>query len=161
MVWNCMSRTRRFSVQVLFIHQPCTATWRRPLYLWKYPTTKHTSTTVKQLSGALQYWQWHSLSLHWIHLLDWEDTIEGNPWLELFYPFIAVKNIYLSEDLAPGIASTLQELGGTMAEVLPSLQNIFVKGLEPSGPFQENVGQFIAVWQLSNHPITISVWDKF
>jgi len=89
----------------------------------------------------------------------WEnDAIENNLWLlwlELLLPFPMVKNLYLSKHFAPGIAAFLQEIVGT--EVLPSLQNIFVEGLEPSGPFQESIGQFVATRELSGHPITISV----
>jgi len=62
--------------------------------------------------------------------------------LELLLPFPAVKNLYLSKDFAPGIVAALQEIVGT--EVLPSLQNILVDGLEPSGPFQESIEQFVA-----------------
>ena len=92
----------------------------------------------------------------------WEDdAIENTLWLQLLLPFTAVKNLYLSKEFAPGIAAALQELvGGRIMEVLPSLQNIFVEGLEPSGPFQENIGQFVAARQLSDHRITISVWSK-
>jgi hypothetical protein len=90
------------------------------------------------------------------------DAIENTLWLQLFLPFTAVKNLYLSEEFAPGIAATLQELvGGRVTEVLPSLENIFVKGLEPSGPFQKNIGQFVAARQISGHPIAISVWDEW
>jgi len=85
------------------------------------------------------------------------DSIENNLWLELLLPFPAVKDLYLSKDFAPGIAAALQEMVGT--EVLPSLQNIFVEGLEPSRPFQESIGQFVAARELSGHSITISVWD--
>jgi len=84
------------------------------------------------------------------------DAIENTLWLELLLPFPAVKNLYLSKDFAPGIAAALQEIVGT--EVLPSLQNIFVHRLEPSGPFQENIRQFVAARELSGHPITISKW---
>ena len=85
------------------------------------------------------------------------DAIENTLWLELLLPFPTVKNLCLSKDFAPGIAAALQEIVGT--EVLPSLQNIFVEELEPSGPFQENIRQFVTVRQLSGHSITISVWD--
>jgi hypothetical protein len=44
--------------------------------------------------------------------------------------------------------------------VLPSLQNIFLARFEPSGPFQEAIGQFVAARQLSNHPFAISVWHE-
>jgi hypothetical protein len=90
-----------------------------------------------------------------------DDAIESTLWLQLLFPFTVVKNLYLSKDFAPGIAAALQELvGDGITEVLPGLQNIFVEGLEPSGPFQENIGQFVAGRQLSEHPIAISVWDK-
>jgi hypothetical protein len=90
-----------------------------------------------------------------------DDAIENTLWLQLLRPFTAVKNLYLSKEFAPGIAAGLHELvGGNITEVLPSLQNIFVEGLEPSGPFQENIGQFVAARQLSGHPIAISVWVK-
>ncbi len=85
------------------------------------------------------------------------DAIENTLWLELLLPFPAVKNLYLAKDFVPGITAGLQEIVGT--EVLPSLQNIFVEGLEPSGPFQENIGEFVAARELSGHPIAISVWE--
>jgi hypothetical protein len=89
------------------------------------------------------------------------ETIENSLWLQLLLPFPAVKNLYLSKEFAPGIAVALQELvGGRITEVLPSLQNIFVEGLEPSGPLQENIGHFVAARQLSDQPIAISVWNR-
>jgi hypothetical protein len=94
-----------------------------------------------------------------------DDAIENTLWLQLLLPFTAVKNLYLCRAFAPGIAAALKELvGGRITEVLPSLQNIFVENifvehLEPSEPFQKNIGQFLAARQLSDHPITISYWD--
>jgi hypothetical protein len=92
---------------------------------------------------------------------DWEiDAIENTLWLELLLTFIAVKNLYLSKNIALGITDTLQELvwGGRITEVLPSLWNIFLEGLEPSGPFHENIqlGQFVVPQQFSGHPITFA-----
>jgi hypothetical protein len=94
--------------------------------------------------------------------LAWEDyTVENTLWLRLLLPFTAVKNLYLSREFTQGIAAALQELvGDRIMEVLPSLQNIFVEMLEPSGPFQKNIEQFIAARQLSDHPIAISSWSK-
>jgi hypothetical protein len=84
-------------------------------------------------------------------------------WLQLFLPFTAVKNLYISKEFAPDIADALQELVGARitedSEVLPSLQNIFVEGLESWGPIQKNIGQFVATRQLSGHPV-MSIWDK-
>jgi hypothetical protein len=103
--------------------------------------------------------------------LVWEDDdIENTLWLELFLPFTAVKNLYLSKEFAPSIAAALrlqiEELvGGIIAGALPSLQDIFMEApdMEAPGPWwepQENIEQFIAARQLSGHPITISGWDK-
>ena len=89
-----------------------------------------------------------------------DDAIENTLWLELLLPFTAVKNLYISNAFAQGIAAALKELvGDRITEVLPSLQNISVEGLERSGPFQEYIGQFTAARRHSSHPITISVWD--
>jgi hypothetical protein len=89
------------------------------------------------------------------------DGIENTLWLELLLSFTAVKNLYLGEEFAPGIAAALQELvGARIAEVLPNLQNIFVKKLEPSGRFQENLGQFVVARRLSDHPVATSVWNE-
>ena len=90
---------------------------------------------------------------------DWKDDIENRQWLELFRPFIAVKNLYLSENFASRIAPALQELvEGRTTDVLPTLQNIFLKGLESSGSVQESIGQFVATRRVANHPIGISPW---
>ena len=94
--------------------------------------------------------------------LDWQNrAIENTLWVQLLLPFTAVKNLYLCKEFAPGIAAALREpVGARITEVLPSLQNFFVEGLEPSGPFQENIGQFVAARQLSDHPIAISDWHN-
>ena len=89
------------------------------------------------------------------------DLIENALWLELLHLFTAVKNLYLSKEFAPSIAAPLQELiGARIMEVLPSLQNIFVEELKLSGAFEEKTRQFVAMRQLSDYPIAISVWDK-
>ena len=98
---------------------------------------------------------------HRYRRLVWKnDAVENTLWFQLLHPFTAVKNLYLSEEFAPDIAATLQELvGGRIAELLPSLENIFVLGLEPSGPFQEKIGKFVEARQLYSHAIAISDWD--
>ena len=89
------------------------------------------------------------------------DTVDHTLWLELLLPFPAVKDLYLPKECAPGVAAALQELvGGRITEVLPSLQNIFVKGIEPREPFREDIGKFIAARQLSGHPVAIFVWSR-
>jgi hypothetical protein len=96
------------------------------------------------------------------HLCKFEiDAIKNTHWLQLFLPFTAVENLYLSKEFASGVAVALQELvGARITEVLPGLQNIFVEGLRPSGPVQENIEQFVAARRHSDHPIALSNWDK-
>ena len=93
--------------------------------------------------------------------LDWEDAIENSEWLELLLPFTAVKDLYLSKQFTPRIAPALQEFArGGRTEVLPTLQNIFLEGFQPSEPVHEGIEQFISARQLSNGPIAISVWER-
>ncbi len=92
--------------------------------------------------------------------VDWKDDIENTEWLQLLLPFTAVKNLYLSKQFAPCIAPALQEFtGGRMTEVLPTLQNLFLEGFQPSESVQEGIGHFISGRQLTNHTITLSSWD--
>jgi hypothetical protein len=93
--------------------------------------------------------------------LDLKDKIENGLWLELLYLFSAVKNLYVSEEVASPIAPVLQELAvGRTTEVLPALQNIFLEGLDSSGPVEEGIGQFVAARQVAGHPIAISPWTN-
>jgi hypothetical protein len=92
----------------------------------------------------------------------WRENVENTLWLELLYPFMAVKNLYLSKQVAPRIVPALQELVGTRTtEVLPTLQNVFLEGVPSSGPVQEGIGigQFVAARQVTSHPIAISSWS--
>ena len=92
---------------------------------------------------------------------EWQDNIENSLWLELFQPFTAVKNLYLSEEFEPRIIPSLQEVvGERMAEVLPTLQNIFLEGLDSdtSGPVQRAIEQFVARRQASQ-PMAVFHWD--
>jgi len=93
--------------------------------------------------------------------VDWKDDSENTEWLQLLLPFTAVKNLYLLKQFVPRIARALQELtGGLMTEVLPTLQTIFLEGFQPSESVQEGIGHFISARQLTNHPITVSSWDR-
>ncbi|KAH9974505.1 hypothetical protein BJV74DRAFT_184515 [Russula compacta] len=90
----------------------------------------------------------------------WEDDVGNSQWLELFHPFTSVKNLYLSEDVAPLVAPALQQLAEErVTEVLPALQNIYVEGLQPSGPIQEDIGLFVAARQLLNQTVAVVYWD--
>jgi hypothetical protein len=91
----------------------------------------------------------------------WKEDIENTQWLELLYPFTAVKNLFLSEEFARRIVPALQELdGGRMTEVLPALESIFLEGLEPSGPVRKVIEQFVATRQATGHPISVSPWYR-
>jgi hypothetical protein len=90
---------------------------------------------------------------------DWKDNIGNGPWLELLRPFTAMKNLYLSEKIALRIGPALQEhVEGGTTELLPTLENFFLEGLESSGRAQEGIGQFVAAQQVVGHRIAISGW---
>ena len=73
---------------------------------------------------------------------------------------MGVKNLYLHNELVPRIVPTLQELvGGRTTEVLPTLKNIFLKGLHPWTP-HKGIKMFVATRWLTSHPITVSCWEK-
>jgi hypothetical protein len=91
---------------------------------------------------------------------DRQDNIENMLWLELLHPFTSAKNLYLSKGFASRIGPALQELvGGRATVVLPTLQNIFLEGLQPSGTVQEGIQKFVAARQVTSHPIAVSHWD--
>jgi hypothetical protein len=95
------------------------------------------------------------------HGYEWQGVIENTPWLEILRSFTAVKNLYISQPIAPQIVSNLQELvGGEVIEVLPILQNLFIEGLQLSRPIQEGIEQFVAAQQLSGHPVNVSHWNR-
>ena len=91
----------------------------------------------------------------------WQDKLENMPWLELLHVFTSVNNLYVSVEVAPHIILSLHELvGGRTTEVLPVLQNIFLEGLQPSGPVQEGIGKFITTRQVAGFPISVSGWHR-
>ena len=91
----------------------------------------------------------------------WQGDAENTLWLEVLHPFAAVKNLYLCEKIAPRIAPALQELvGARTTEELPALENIFLEGLQPSGPVQDGIEKFLTARQLTSRPIAVSRWDR-
>jgi hypothetical protein len=109
------------------------------------------------------------LYVYGVHFLPshWQDDMEDMQWLEIFRPFTAVKNLYLSDTFAPRIAHTLQELiGGRITEVLPALERIFLESPRVLRDFwetehvKEQIGNFVAARQLSGHPLTVSSWER-
>lgn len=60
----------------------------------------------------------------------WDDVMQDTQWLEVFRPFTAVKDldVYVEDELAIPVARAFGQLTGKRAaEVLPALQNIFLK----------------------------------
>jgi len=94
---------------------------------------------------------------------DREGDIENVEWLDFLRPFTAVKDLYLSKKFGPRIAPALQELtGGRTTGVLPTVENLFLEGFQPPGsdPEIEGIRKFISARQLTNRPVTISVWQR-
>jgi hypothetical protein len=73
---------------------------------------------------------------------DWKDNVENRQWLELLRPFMAVKNLYLSEEFASRIPALQELVEGRTTDVLPALQNIFLAGRSRS--VQETIGRLVA-----------------
>jgi hypothetical protein len=91
-----------------------------------------------------------------------EDDTEPTQFLGLLQKFPAVQGLYVSDRLVPFITHALQKLTDEGAtEVLPELRNLFLEGLgfEPSGPVLELVMPFVAMRQLSGHPVTVHPWE--
>ena len=86
--------------------------------------------------------------------------VETPQWLDLFHPFAGLEDLHIGRGLVLHYALALRELAGErVTEVLPALQNLFIEGLEPSGPIQEALGRFVAARQLSGLPVTVHSWD--
>jgi hypothetical protein len=96
--------------------------------------------------------------------------VEITQWWEVMRLFVAVKNIYLFETIAFHIAYSLQALGGGRSkEVLPALQEIFLRPPEDRLPdasglvdSQGPMEQFVAARQLLGQTISITVsrWQE-
>lgn len=69
-----------------------------------------------------------------------------------------MKNFYISKQVAQRVAPALVDSRTT--EVLPSLENIFLEGLESSEPVQEGIRQFVAARQVTGHPIAVTCWER-
>ena len=72
-----------------------------------------------------------------------------------------MKDLYLSEDFAQGIAPTLGDLSEEIAtEVLPALENVLIEKFWPYGPVDEAFQKFVATRRLSVPHIIVSDWDR-
>lgn len=85
-----------------------------------------------------------------------QDDMEHSQWLELLYPFTTVKHLYLREEVWLHVAIAMRELDGeSITQVLPALQNLSIKGLQPSGPTWDAVESFVSTRQRFGCPIAV------
>jgi F-box-like len=88
--------------------------------------------------------------------LNWEDDMDPSQWLELFHPFIAVRDLCVAKQFVPFVTAALQDLTGERTmEVLPVLNNLSLEGFEAPGPVQQAIKPFVSARQISGHPIFI------
>ena len=92
--------------------------------------------------------------------LCWQDDVENMLWLEFLRPFAAVKNLYICGEFMPRIAPALQELVEGTTEVLPTLENIFLKGFWPLVPLHKGIEKFVAARRHTSRPVAVSRWGR-
>ncbi|KAI0285565.1 hypothetical protein BC826DRAFT_1179044 [Russula brevipes] len=89
------------------------------------------------------------------------ESIEPTLFFELFRPFTATQDLYVSKSLVPLIAAALQQLIGEWAtEVLPELRSLFLAGSVIPGYVQEAIQPFVDARRLSGRPIAIHRWEE-
>ncbi|KAI9443685.1 hypothetical protein F5148DRAFT_789137 [Russula earlei] len=92
-------------------------------------------------------------------LIHWKRDIETTQWLELLAPFTAMKDLRLTPQVASHVGQALEELTGErVTEVLPALQNIFLKAFGVSGSVPRYLEGFVAARNLSRHPVVVRYW---
>ena len=136
----------------LSLEIPCTA------LEWQLSSLEQVCTSSLPPVSTLE-----NLYLLEVHLFPgprWQDDIETTLWLDFLRSFVAVKNLYLSDGCVPHIAPALQELvGGRTTEVLPILENIFLKDFHSLEFLHGGIEKFVAARRLTSRPITVSRWD--
>jgi hypothetical protein len=93
----------------------------------------------------------------------WRDDpdMDSSQWLELLRLFVAAQSLFVSERLVSPVARAFQDLTEQMAtEVLPVLRNLYLEGLEPSGPVHEAIKSFATAKQQYHRPVVIQRWDR-
>jgi hypothetical protein len=76
-------------------------------------------------------------------------------WLELFQPFIAVQNLFVSINAWPDVTPLRELIGERTTEVLPELRILFLQNFRPSRGMQESIQSFITARRLSDRPVAI------
>jgi hypothetical protein len=86
----------------------------------------------------------------------WQDDIEHAQWIETLHPFIAARSLYVSEELEPHVIPPLAGLfGERIREVLPALQNLFLRNIQPVGRIREALDQCVTARKISGYPVAI------
>ncbi|KAI9507858.1 hypothetical protein F5148DRAFT_1284738 [Russula earlei] len=89
----------------------------------------------------------------------WKDDMETTQWLEVLEPFTAVKDLRLSDQVAPHVCQALEELAEErVTEVLPALQSIFLSGLQPVESVPIFIEGFVTARQLTDYPVAVYRW---
>jgi hypothetical protein len=123
---------------------------------WQLSSLAQVCSTFLTPFTALERLDIHKGS-HWRPL--GQEDMDKNQWLELIRPFASIKDLHLSENLGIRIAPALQGLAADrVTNVLPVLQNLFLKMPEQPGPVTEAFTQFVAARRLSGHPVTVRYW---
>ena len=64
--------------------------------------------------------------------------------------------LLLSYESIQRVAPALEHLAEErVTEVLPALQNLFLRGPQPSDPVEKAIGKFVAARQLSDRPVSV------
>jgi len=98
---------------------------------------------------------------HDVRSSHWKVDMENAQWVELLEPFTALKNLYLTDEIARRVCGALQEISGEREnKVLPALRNLFVDGCQSFKHFEEAIGPLVTTRQLSGRPVAIDHWRK-
>ena len=82
--------------------------------------------------------------------------MENVQWLEFLQLFPSMKELVLSAKSFQLVAPALNELDGeSITEMLPTLQNIILRGPQPSEPDNKVIGKFIATREILGSPVTV------
>ena len=124
------------------------------------------SSLAEICSTSSSRWALRPSSLERLYMLveyappeHWHDDMENIQWQEFLQSFTAVKDLYLSEELALHVAQALQgHVEETETELLPALQNIFVRGRQLLVAVQEKIRPLISTRQVSGNPVAVHHW---
>ena len=137
---------------VLSVEIPCTASE------WRLSSLEQVCTSsLPPLSTLEDFYIFEGRG----HPPRWQDDVENTLWLDLLRPFAAAKSLYLCKKFIPRIAPALQELvEGRTVEVLPTLENVFLEGFQPSEALHKGIEKFVDARRLTSRPVAVSRWDK-